>query len=278
MSKRKKDTIIVGSCGQVGRALWFAMKGSYNLLEHDLRPKETKSGDKVEVQVDPTGNQNLVMNICIPYSKNFKEIVKEYAKVYSPELIVIHSTIEPGTTKALVKDGIPAVHSPVIFDDNYFKSIAYFRKMIGYDDDKLALMAEEFLRPCFNTALVKNSINTELSDLSLALYSMTCRAITFECSRVFFLLGCNYNVMMEFIKYNNIGYATLNKHDTMLQNMFPELLKEDYRVELLNLLPEEFRSAFFKLGKRSYDIEDIRRKLAFERAKAKHEEPASKIA
>ena len=42
-----------------------------------------------------------ILNICIPYSKNFVKIVREQIKFSKPELTIIHSTVAPGTKKKL---------------------------------------------------------------------------------------------------------------------------------------------------------------------------------
>lgn len=268
-NKRKEKTLIIGSLGQVGRALFKGLMGKYNVLRHDIgKMNKYGSDEPIDATVDPEIAQGLVMHVCINGGENFIPIVKEYAKVYNPQLIIIHSSVKPGTTLSLFKAGLPVVHSPSVFDNEIFHSISNFRKMIGFDSSKLALIAEKHLRPCFNTALVQNSFNTELADISLGLYHMTCRATTFEIFRMFRIIGMDYGVMMELINYNNMGFASLNKGSMLLQNMFPNLNKEDYRVNLTDLLPEELTSAFFKLAKRSYDIEEQKNKKEKENVEA----------
>jgi len=257
-NKRSEKTLIIGSLGQVGQALFKGLMGKYNVLRHDIIPRYDRNDHKIDTNVDPEIAQDLIMHICVPYEEGFDQMVKEYTKVYNPKLVIIHSSVKVGTTVALHRANIPVVHSPVIIDNEYFQSIVNFRKMIGYDDSEQALVAEKHLRPCFNTALVANSFNTELSDICLGLYHLTCRAMTFEMYRMFRNVGMDYNVMMELITTNNIGFASLNKGSMLLQNMFPNLNKQDYRVGLMDLIPEEITSAFFKLAKRSYAIEENR--------------------
>jgi len=255
MTSYKGKTLIIGALGQVGRAIFKASKYKYEVLEHDLRKGHNKRGESYDLEVDPSTAQGLVMHFCIPFTKDFPQIISEYHKTFNPSLVILHASLPPGTTKGLSEKGLPVVHSPVIFDDNRLSTVSHFRKMIGYDNSELALKAEAHIRLCFNTALIKGSINTELADICLGLYNMTCRSITFEIARMFSLYGCDYRVMMEFLGFNNIGYATINKPDLMLQNMYPDLNKADYRLGLTELLPEKLCSAFFKLAKRSYTLE-----------------------
>jgi len=270
---RRENTIIVGASGQVGRALFTGLKHSkYNIVEHDIVPRKTKTGDLIDIQADPKENQGMVMHICIPYNEFFEKIISDYYNEYNPKLMIIHSSVYPGTVLNLVDKKIPCVHSPIIFNENYSKTITIFRKMIGYDKPELALLAEEHLRPCFNTALIGGSINTELADICLGLYVLTCKATIFEISRMFLIHKADYKVMMELIQYNNFGYISSNNTANLLLNYFPDLNKEDYRLKLIDLINPEFLSAFFKLSKKSYDIEKERKRVIRENLEKKKEE------
>lgn len=268
MSRRER-TLIIGALGQVGRALFTALGHTYQIFSHDTRKRIIKDPDGKEthetVFANPEKNQGLVINICFPGEiKNFNKRVEEYNEIYKPKLMIIHSSVTPGTTYELVKKGLPVVHSPVVFYDNQFASLSYFRKMIGYDNADLGLRAEEYLRPAFNTALVKTSMNTELADICLNLYMMSDKAMIFEMFRMFVNHNCDYKYMMEFINYNNFGYSAIRRMDMSLPNQYPDLNKEDFRYKLISLLDEKNTSAFFKLSKKSYDLE-IERKKGHER-------------
>ena len=266
--KNLQKTLVVGSNGQVGRALFKSMRKKYRILEHDIRDRELRHGDKIVAQVDPEKAQGLVMHIAIPYSDNFERIVKEYHKLYKPSLIIIHSTVKPGTTLLLNRAGISCVHSPAIFDENRFDTMTAYRKLIGYDSQSSAIEAEGHLRHCFNTALVAGSISTELSDICLALYVMTCRSVTFEISRIFDISGINYAAMRELIHSSNMGYATVSNTTNLLFNMMPELNKNDYRLGLMNLLPKDLVSAFFVCSEKSYQLEIQSREEKLKKGKA----------
>ncbi len=255
MSQQKERIVIVGSLGQVGRALWENMTKKFFITGHDIKSLKNSKGEEREVKAKPEDCQGEVMHICIPWSEEFFDIVKDLNDKFKPKLIIIHSSVKLGTTQALFDLGIPVVHSPVIFDIHHFPSLAYFKKIVGYDSTDLALEAEKHLRKVFNTALVKSSGQTELCDLSLGLYAMTCRAVTLEMSRIFDILSYDYKNFMEFVHYSNYGHAAMNKSSQLLFNQYPDLDKRDYRIELINLLPDELVSAFFKLALKSYDIQ-----------------------
>jgi hypothetical protein len=75
----------------------------------------------------PEGQFDII-NICIPYSDNFIDIVEFYQEKYSPRLTIIHTTVPIGTTSQLTN----AVHSPILGDHTNMKeSILTFTKWIG---------------------------------------------------------------------------------------------------------------------------------------------------
>jgi len=270
----KPKTIIIGAAGQVGRVLFIALCKQYDILEHDRNLKRNKKGEMKEITVKPEGNEGLIMHICIPYSDDFIGIVKRYNEVYKPKLIIIHSTLKVGTTIKLVNDKVPCVHSPIIYDDEQLHTSVFFNKMIGYDLPELGLMAHEHLRPCFNTSLINGTYQTELADCLLGLYHLTCRAVTFEMGVIFKILKLDYSVMMELIGNNNSGYASFQKYNHFLQNMVPILNKEDYRLKLINLLPENLTSDFFKLAVKSYGLEkESAEKIKHKDEKKENEKP-----
>lgn len=259
MSQNQEKIVIVGSMGQVGRALWDNMTKRFFITGHDIKPRRNSKGEEIPVKANPEECKGQIMHICIPYDDLFHDTLVELKEKFQPEIMIIHSSVPPGTTRALVDDGFDVVHSPVIFDVQHFPSLSYFKKLVGYDKNELALKAEKHLRRVFNTALVEGSKNTEMSDLCIGLYAMTCRALTFEISRMFEIAHCDYKNFMEFLHYSNYGYAAMNKSDQLLFNQYPDLNKRDYRTELLSLLPEELSSAFFKLGNKSYEIQQRER-------------------
>lgn len=71
-----------------------------------------------------------VLNICIPYGYHFLADVSRYIEEIDPELVIIHSTIPPGTTEKFSHSNI--VHSPVRgIHPNLKEGIRTFVKVIG---------------------------------------------------------------------------------------------------------------------------------------------------
>ena len=52
------------------------------------------------------------LHVCIPYTSNFVSNVRSLEKLFSPEFIVIHSTIKPYTTQKIQsKSDVPIIYS-----------------------------------------------------------------------------------------------------------------------------------------------------------------------
>jgi UDP-N-acetyl-D-mannosaminuronate dehydrogenase len=103
MKDIKMATLVIG-LGEVGKPLLTVLQG------HDP--------DAIGIDIEPTSlaAQIGVMHVCFPFVDQLQcqDTVASYAHKYSPELIVINSTVVPGTTRAIEGDcGIACVYSPV---------------------------------------------------------------------------------------------------------------------------------------------------------------------
>ncbi len=94
--------LIVG-VGEVGAALAAVLETNGPVLLHDMEPVRIS---------EPVG----VMHICIPYrnAEQFETSVQSYIRKFRPPLVIINSTVVPGTTRALASaTGAAIAYSPV---------------------------------------------------------------------------------------------------------------------------------------------------------------------
>ena len=104
MSESRNKSILVIGMGEVGRP---------------LRDVLQRSGSEiicVDVQPVPVDAPVGFMHVCFPFkdSGQFEGAVVAYASQYRPEVIVINSTVTPGTTRAIeAACTVPVVYSPV---------------------------------------------------------------------------------------------------------------------------------------------------------------------
>jgi hypothetical protein len=97
-----RKPLVVG-LGEVGSALAAVLEAGGPVLLHDLEPVDI---------FEPVG----VMHICFPYSnaEQFKSAAQSYIRRFNPSLVVINSTVVPGTTRDIAKaTGAAIAYSPV---------------------------------------------------------------------------------------------------------------------------------------------------------------------
>lgn len=103
MNNSQAVTLVVG-LGEVGKPLFTILKQQEpNTIGIDINPVPVNQ---------PVG----ILHICFPFinAAQFKSAVEGYAIRFSPNVMVINSTILPGTTRDLERStGIPCVYSPV---------------------------------------------------------------------------------------------------------------------------------------------------------------------
>jgi len=104
----KKTKDVVAGLGEIGMPILKLLSKSNIVIGYDLNPKlvEKKKFDKL---IDL---ETCILHICIPFTNKFITNVKLLYKKFQPKCIVIHSTIEPSTTKKLQSVlPIPVIYS-----------------------------------------------------------------------------------------------------------------------------------------------------------------------
>ena len=99
----KKDMVI--GLGEIGLPIYKIISKHFPVEGIDINPILNKEKPSLK------NHDVAFIHFCIPFSKNFFNIIKKYEKKIQPEAIVIHSTISPKTTEKLQK----MIKSPVIY-------------------------------------------------------------------------------------------------------------------------------------------------------------------
>lgn len=104
---QKTKDIVVG-LGEIGFPLLQLLSKAKLVVGYDVKKElmdEKKFSEYAPLQID-------LMHVCIPFSKKFVSNILTLVKQFNPKGIVIHSTIEPNTTKKLQqKLSIPVIYS-----------------------------------------------------------------------------------------------------------------------------------------------------------------------
>lgn len=104
-------TILVVGMGEVGRPLFELLMSKNPKRTVGLDTDDSKCMSTHLLKSDERVN---LMNICFGYTDTFITHVLDYIKRYNPEVVVIHSTVKPGTTELIQnKVSMPVIYSPV---------------------------------------------------------------------------------------------------------------------------------------------------------------------
>lgn len=155
-SNSRKKVIGVLGVGEVGSAIAEIFKKQFRVLKRDIKYDGIKK-TKVEV-----------LHVCIPYTDKFEKTVLIQINKSEPKLVIIHSTVKPGTTENIFKKSkIPAVHSPVMgTHPNLAKDILNFKKIIGPTSKESGrLAALHFKSVGIKTEIFHSSQESELAKL-----------------------------------------------------------------------------------------------------------------
>lgn len=173
--------------GEIGKALT-------QVLKCDFRDK-----------TDDTSKEHYdVIHICYPHFNGFNKSVKSYIKRYTPDYVVVHSTVPVGTCGKL---GV--LHSPVTgVHPNLAKSIKTFTKFVGGDNSEV--IADEFKKYKIPSVPVASASDTEAGKLyNLLAYGINIlieKEIWDFCHKN----NLNYDIVYsQFVKMYNQGYEKM---------------------------------------------------------------------
>jgi len=187
--------------GEIGKAL------------HSLYEKHGIQSIKKDVNTKVDFNNLTVLNICIPYSKKFENIVINQIIESSAKLTIIHSTIPIGTTrniKSILSHHI--VHSPVIGSHPFLKeSLETFTKFIGSPDPKaIKLTKDHYDKIKIDYQIFDSFESTEAAKLLCTSYYGICIAWHDYMKSVCEQNSLDFSIIKDWNMAYNDGYAKLN--------------------------------------------------------------------
>lgn len=209
MQKNNSKIGILGY-GEVGQAIakFYGSAGSPQAKIKDLKRDDGLKG------ID-------VLHICIPWNDNFIKTVKKEIKIIKPELVIIHSTVAPGTTR---KIGGMVVHSPVRgIHPKLYSGIKTFVKYIGADNKKAGQRAKKHLESLgIKTKIFSSSFTTEIGKLLDTTYYALCVAWHGEMKKICDKYKINFKkAVSDFNETYNEGYEKLGKKNVIRPVLLP---------------------------------------------------------
>lgn len=151
------ETVLVVGLGEVGLPLLRILSRTFACDGIDIQP----------VQVH---HPCSFLHICYPFPiHDFVAITAQYIDKYQPQLTIIHSTIAPGTLRAveLASAGAPVAYSPVRGKHARMEAeMLHYAKFVAATRASVLEHAVEHLRAAgFNTAAFRSPEIGELSKL-----------------------------------------------------------------------------------------------------------------
>ena len=258
-----KETVLVVGLGEIGRTLFELLKEKDEFIVYGLDLDETKTRAACPDQGELPKAVDT-MHICLPCKErdNFVATIARYAKQFKPRLLIINSTVPPGTTKK-IQQGCECLvaHSPV---RGVHKSPEHMKwemkrwtKYVGGADAKAAEAAcKHFEKMGLKVKVLKSCRETELAKLFETTYRAWMIACFQEMHRISQAFEADFDEVVDFLE---------DTHRVRLDRpiMFPGFIGGHCLIPNTELLLQSYDSKFLRLilksnQKRKEELKDKR--------------------
>ena len=241
MNRCEEEVTLVVGLGEVGRPLYTILK---------RREPEAIGIDIEPAAVDrPVG----IMHICFPFieSVQFQDAVVGYARKYQPRVIVINSTILPGTTRGIeAASGMPSVYSPVRGKHTKMvdELLTYVKFVAGTDAQATERVQLHFKAAGLTSEAMSVPEALELAKLLETTYFGLLIAWAQEMNRFAEKVDADYQEVGKF--FREIAYLP----NVLFQ---PGFIGGHCVMPNINLLQKRFQSEFLEVVKRSNETRKV---------------------
>jgi UDP-N-acetyl-D-mannosaminuronate dehydrogenase len=214
--------IIIGQ-GEIGGPLTTILSTTYRCMAVDIEPVEVRQPCSV-------------MHVCYPFQiADFVGTTAEYVRKYRPELVVINSTVVPGTTRKVAEaSGVRVVYSPVRGKHRRMREdLMKYAKFVGGAEDAWVAAAEaHFASAGFKTARFPSAEAGELAKLVETTWLGVLVAFAQEAERFAAESGAAYEDLRAFI----------SEVDFLPHHIFPGVIGGHCVMPNIALLKQQFTS------------------------------------
>ncbi len=256
-----KETVLVVGLGEIGYALFQLLKENNSFAVYGLDLDKTKMRAAGQEQ-SKLPNEIDTMHICLPCKdqSNFLTIVTSYAKQFNPKLLIINSTIPPGTTKKACQScSCLVAHSPTrgVHESNeYMKwEMKRWNKYVGgINAEATEATCKHFEKMGLKVKTLKSCAETELAKLFETTYRAWMIACFQEMHRISRHFEVDFDETVDFLE---------DTHRLRLDRpiMFPGIIGGHCLIPNIKLLLNAYNSEFLQLvlksnEERKKEIED----------------------
>jgi len=227
--------LVIG-LGEIGRPLMEVLRKAHRVEGIDLPPRD------VPGPID-------LMHVCYPGDiPDFAGETATYVRRYKPSIVVIHSTVPVGTTRAVqALVPVPVVHSPVRgkharMVEELFK---YVKFVGGTDPDAVTQVEAHFHCAGMKTRRLSSPEATELAKLTETTYLGLLIAFAQDVDRMARATGVPYDDVAEF--YEEISYLPRVRY-------FPGIIGGHCVMPNVGLLQRSFESRLLDAIKWSNEL------------------------
>ena len=257
-----QETVLIVGLGEIGYTLFALLKEEkkgftvYGLdLDETKMRQLNQSRKKFPSQID-------TMHVCLPCSnqQNFADVVAGYVEEFKPKLVIINSTVPPGTTmKVAERCKCLVAHSPA---RGVHKSAEHMKwemrrwtKYVGGASPAAAQAARgHFEKLNLKVKVLKSCTETELAKLFETTYRAWMIACFQEMHRISRAFGADFNETVDFLE---------DTHRLRFDRpvMFPGVIGGHCLIPNTELLLQAYDSEFLRLilesnEKRKKEVKD----------------------
>lgn len=185
--------VLVVGLGEVGRPLLEILSGAHQAAGRDI-------GDQAFHGV-------RILHLCFPFGADFVSAANRYISLYEPEVVVVNSTVVPGTTRAIQQAaGTAVVYSPVRGKHaRMTEELQRYRKFVaGTSAEAVAAVEDHFTAAGMTTQRMSSFESLELAKLLETTYFGVLVAWAQEMDRFAASVDADYWETLDF--FEEIGF------------------------------------------------------------------------
>ena len=271
-----EEKVLVVGLGEVGLPLYELLMESERFVVYGFDIDEEKMR---EVGQSRSGlpSEVDVMHVCIPcFSRDeFVDVVVGYVERFKPKLVIINSTVPPGTTqKVHGRCDCHVAHSPV---RGVHKSLEHMKWELkrwtkyvgGADAEATEVSRKHFEKIGLRTKVLKSCAETELAKLFETTYRAWMIVCFQEMHRISRHFGADFDNVVDFLE---------DTHRVRFDRpvMFPDIIGGHCLIPNTELLLKSYDSEFLRLilesnEKRKEEVKDESIKTEIDKVKRKVE-------
>jgi len=257
-----KETVLVVGLGEIGNTIFTLLneqKTNFDVYGVDIDEAKMRSlgqsRSRIPSQID-------TLHVCLPCGsqQKFIEAVSEYVKEFKPKLVIINSTVPPGTTlKVAEKSKCLVAHSPSrgVHEsaEHMLWEMKRWTKYVGGANHAAAnAAAAHFEKIGLKVKILKSCTETELAKLFETTYRAWMIACFQEMHRISKAFGADFNETVDFLEDTH-----RERFDRPV--MFPGVIGGHCLVPNTELLLNAYNSEFLRLilesnEKRKEEVKD----------------------